>query len=117
MQANPSLVALMREKLNDDEYNMYLELVELSSPTCKFSINLNAVFEWMGYNKRTAKRVLFKNFKYDEDYVIALKHFPIITYKTFRKMCTHPSSKNADKFIDFYIRIEEILFGFLTNRV
>ena len=94
-------------------------------PTNDFIIDLDNVWEWMGYNQKVkAKGLLEKSFVIDIDYKHSLsqlgkrtppvkgghnKEIFMLNVKTFKSMCLKAGTKKADEIHDYFLKMEQII--------
>jgi hypothetical protein len=89
-----------------------------------FIIDLDKVWEWMGFNKKVnAIRLLEKSFSLDKDYKSLLlpkeeqtngrgghnKKTIMLTVSAFKSFCLKADTKKADEIHDYYMKLEDIL--------
>jgi len=89
-----------------------------------FIIDLDKVWEWMGFNKKhNAMFLLEKNFLLDKDYKIFApessgaksgrgghnKKKIMMTITTFKSLCLKACTKKADEIHNYYMKLEELL--------
>jgi hypothetical protein len=89
-----------------------------------FIIDLDKVWEWMGFNKKhNAMFLLEKNFSLDKDYKIFApessgaksgrgghnKKKIMMTITTFKSLCLKACTKKADEIHNYYMKLEELL--------
>jgi len=89
-----------------------------------FIIDLDKVWEWMGFNKKVnAIRLLEKSFSLGNDYKSLLlpkeeqtngrgghnKKIIMMTVKTFKSFCLKADTKKADEIHNYYLKLEEML--------
>ena len=95
-------------------------------PTNDFIIDLDNVWEWMGFNQKVkAKTLLQKFFKEDVDYKKSLcvsvkrpllhikggqnKEIFMLNVKTFKLFCIKSETKKADEIHDYFLKMEQII--------
>ena len=91
-----------------------------------FVIDLDNIWHWLGFSSKfTAKRLLEKHFKIENDYKILLcqlasqenithgghnKENFMLNTNTFKKFCLKAGTKKADEIHDYFIKLENIMF-------
>ena len=91
-----------------------------------FVINLDNIWHWLEFSSKfTAKRLLEKHFKIENDYKILLcqpanqenithgghnKEIFMLNTNTFKKFCLKAGTKKADEVHDYFIKLENIMF-------
>ncbi len=115
-----------------EQFTNYEQQLFLSSFYCylnhdqtnDFVIDLDDVWEWMGFNSKfNSKRLLEKCFVIDKDYKSLmlprekqkqgsgghnLKKY-MLNVKTFKSMCLKADTKKADEIHDYYLKMEQII--------
>ena len=93
--------------------------------TNDFVIDLDNVWNWLGFNQKVKAKVLLENhFKINIDYISLLSHTGkqtthtkgghnkeifMLNVKTFKRFCLKAGTKKADEIHDYFIKLEEIL--------
>ena len=119
------------EKVKNN-FNNYEQQLFVSSFFCylnfdyrnDFVIDLDNIWQWLGFSQKdSAKRVLEKNFIYNNDYKILLhksveqknvrgghnKEIIMLNIDTFKKFCLKAGTKKADEIHDYFIKLEQVL--------
>ena len=97
-----------------------------------FIIDLDKVWEWMGFNKKhNAMFLLEKNFSLDKDYKIFApessgaksgrgghnKKKIMMTITTFKSLCLKACTKKADEIHNYYMKLEELYKNLYKKKV
>lgn len=137
----------LTKKLNEDEekqfcinFSLYLKY---GNDNTKFPIDFDIVWKLLGFdNKYNGTYLLKKYFKENIDYKIYLlqsekpllniqerddndkkqnggqnKQTIMLNVLTFKKFCLKASTKDADKVIDYYIKLENIFFDYTNDKL
>lgn len=96
-----------------------------------FVIDLDDVWEWLGFNKKyNAKFLLEKQFIIEVDYKIFApeasgaknqsrgghnREFIMLNVETFKKFCLKAGTKKADEIHDYYLKLEKTLHEVLAE--
>ena len=90
-------------------------------PVKDFVINLDDVWEWMGFSKKyNAKFMLCKSFKEDIDFKIFVKEEKtarggnnketiLLNVMTFKLMCLKAGTKKADEIHEYFVKLEDMV--------
>jgi hypothetical protein len=100
-------------------------------PTNDFVIDLDNVWEWMGFSRKfNAKSLLEKNFVIDKDYKGSLpqpreqtnhtrggqnKEVLMLNVKTFKSMCLKAGTKKADEIHEYFLKMEQLIQEVITE--
>ena len=124
----------VKEKFTKEEQEWYLtgfkSFLEYD-PLQDFVIDLDDVWEWIGFNRiNAAKRLLTKHFKEGDDYKILddngakeetrgghNKERILMNVNTFKKLCLKSNTKKADRIYDYYIKLESLQFETLQEKI
>jgi hypothetical protein len=125
---NVKMLTKIKEQFTDFEQQMFLSSFYCylnHHPTNDFVIDLDKVWEWMGFKcKYTAKRLLEKCFMINKDYIKSLhpevkqikqgsggqnKEIFMLNVKTFKSMCLKAGTKKADEIHEYYLKMETII--------
>jgi hypothetical protein len=137
----------LTKKLNEDDekqfcinFSLYLKY---GNDNTKFPIDFDIVWKLLGFdNKYNGTYLLKKYFKENIDYKIYLlqsekpllniqehddnckkqnggqnKQTIMLNVITFKKFCLKASTKDADKVIDYYIKLENIFFDYTNDKL
>lgn len=120
------LVGKLRASFTEPQQQLFLSsfYCYLNCSKTDFVIDLDEVWEWMGFNKKVnAKRCLEKFFIVDKDYANLLLHKEEqdsshgghnrqvikMTVPAFKRFCLKAGTSKADEIHEYYIRLEEVL--------
>ena len=125
---NVKMLTKIKEKFTDFEQQMFLSSFYCylnHHPTNDFVIDLDKVWDWMGFKcKYTAKRLLEKCFVIEKDYKKSLpqpqeqtthvkgghnKEIFMLNLKTFKTMCLKADTKKADEIHEYFLKMETII--------
>jgi hypothetical protein len=133
---NVKMLTKIKEQFTEFEQQMFLTSFYCylnHHPTNDFVIDLDKVWEWMGFNQKVkAKSLLEKNFVIEKDYVKSLpqtqeqslspqgkqtthikgghnKEIFMLNVKTFKSMCLKADTKKADEIHEYYLKMEQII--------
>jgi len=125
---NVKMLTKIKEQFTEFEQQMFLSSFYCylnHDPTNDFVIDLDNVWEWMGFNQKVkAKSLLEKNFVIDKDYKKSLspqgkrttsikggqnKELFMLNLKTFKSMCLKAGTKKADEIHEYYLKMETII--------
>ena len=128
------LLNKIKAKFNENEQQMFVAsfYCYLKHDSSKdFVIDLDNVWEWMGFNKKhNAKYLLEKQFIVDSDYKIFApeasgakndtrgghnREIIMLNVNTFKKFCLKAGTKKADEIHDYYLKLEETLHDVLQE--
>ena len=134
------LINLIKSNFNESDLQLF-ELNYKIYTTCKnnlndFIIDLDEVWKWIGYNKKSdAKKVLIniKTLFENKDYKILLRRSPqqkssidnrggynreqiLLTINCFKKFCLKASTEQSEKIYDYYIKMEDIITIYIENK-
>jgi hypothetical protein len=124
---NITLLTKIKEQFSDFEQQMFLSSFYCylnNHPTNDFVIDLDSVWQWMGFNQKVkAKALLDRHFVFDKDYKNSLsqpgnqkqgsgghnvqKFF--LNVKTFKSMCLKAGTKKADEIHEYFLKMEQII--------
>jgi hypothetical protein len=129
------LVNLIREKMNTEDENLFVDsfktYLKYGYDDSSFVINLDDIWKWVGFTRKdNAKALLIKNFIENINYKILLlqpqeqdlhgghnKEMIMLTINTFKKFCMKAATKRADQICDYYIKMENITFNYIQNKI
>lgn len=127
------LLTKIKDSFNDSEQQLFVAsfYCYLSyNPKTDFVIDLDNVWEWMGFYKKTnAKQTMDKFLSLDNDYKIFAaadaaaktgrgghnKIRTMLTVKAFKMLCLKAGTKKADQIHEYYIKLEETLQDVLNE--
>ena len=118
----------IKDKFSSFEQQMFVSsfycFLNYNSKT-DFVIDLDNVWEWLGFNQKVKAKVLLENhFKINIDYIKLLSHEGkqtshikgghnketfMLNVKTFKLFCIKAGTKKADEIHEYFIKMEEIL--------
>lgn len=124
---NITLLTKIKEQFTEFEQQMFLSSFYCylnNHPTNDFVIDLDNVWQWMGFNQKVkAKALLDRHFVFDKDYKNSLsqpgnqkqgsgghnvqKFF--LNVKTFKSMCLKAGTKKADEIHEYFLKMEQII--------
>jgi hypothetical protein len=124
---NITLLTKIKEQFSEFEQQMFLSSFYCylnNHPTNDFVIDLDSVWQWMGFNQKVkAKALLDRHFVFDKDYKNSLsqpgnqkqgsgghnvqKFF--LNVKTFKSMCLKAGTKKADEIHEYFLKMEQII--------
>ena len=117
------LVNKIKDTFSTDEQQLFLSsfYCYLNYKKDDFTVDLDSIWEWLGYNKKQKAKELLENyFKLDIDYKKVFtpqgKNIKggrpsdkfMMTIKTFKKMCLKATTKKASEIHEYFIKLEEI---------
>ncbi|NBP66339.1 MAG: hypothetical protein EBU66_17020 [Bacteroidetes bacterium] len=130
------LYELMKEVMNDDEQHLFIEsfkaYLKYGNDETAFVINLDDVWEWMGFVRKDPAKCLFvKHFTENIHYTILLhrsveqdnkhggnnKETIMMTVNTFKKFFMKASTKRADQICDYYLKMENVMHKFTHEKL
>jgi len=124
---NITLLTKIKEQFSEFEQQMFLSSFYCylnNHPTNDFVIDLDSVWQWMGFNQKVkAKALLDRHFVFDKDYKNSLsqpgnqKHGSgghnvqkfFLNVKTFKSMCLKAGTKKADEIHEYFLKMEQII--------
>ena len=125
---NVKMLTKIKEQFTDFEQQMFLSSFYCylnHHPTNDFVIDLDNVWEWMGFSRKVnAKTLLEKCFVIEKDYKKSLpqpreqtihvkggqnKEIFMLNLKTFKSMCLKADTKKADEIHEYYLKMEQII--------
>ena len=124
---NITLLTKIKEQFTEFEQQLFLSSFYSYlnyHPTNDFVIDLDKVWKWMGFNKKSnSKLVLEKNFIIDKDYKLLLSQPGkqkqgsgghnvqkiVLNIKTFKSMCLKAGTKKADEIHEYFLKMEQII--------
>jgi phage anti-repressor protein len=126
IQYRSKLINKIKHFFTSDEQQLFVAsfYCYLNCPTSEFVIDLDNIWEWLGYKqKNNAKVIIEKHFELDVDYkkapLFLQKPFEgnggnnkeqyLLTTKTFKKLCMRANTKKSNDIHEYYIKLEEIL--------
>lgn len=127
------LLTKIKDTFNDSEQQLFVAsfYCYLSyNPKTDFVINLDNVWEWMGFSKKTHAKYALEHFlSLDNDYKIFAaedsagktgrgghnKIRTMLTVKAFKMLCLKAGTKKADQIHEYYIKLEETLQDVLNE--
>lgn len=126
-----SLIDKLRKNFSTDEEHLFLAsfYCYLNYDKNAFLIDLEQVWEWIGFSRiDPAVRLLKNQFTEGKDYKILL-HCSVeqkgrgghnaenifLTVNCFKKLCLKARTNKADQIHDYYIKLEETLYEFLEE--
>ena len=81
-------------------------------PTNDFVIDLDDVWEWLGFSQKVnARSLLEKNFIIDKDYIgrgCFNKEPIMLNIKTFKALCLKAGTKKAYETHEYYLKMEDM---------
>jgi phage anti-repressor protein len=92
-----------------------------------FVIDLDNIWEWLGFShKKSAKRVLEKNFTVDKDYKSSTgktnegrggcnKESITLNIKTFKLFCIKAETSKASEIHEYFVKLEELLHDMIQE--
>jgi phage anti-repressor protein len=134
------LLNLIKSNFNENDMELfnlnYKFYIANKNNIDDFIVDLDEVYKWVGYTtKSDAKKVLTRvnnGFKINKDYKIFLRRSPeedsavkhggsnkeqiLLTINCFKKFCLKASTEKADKFYDYYIKMEDIITKYIENK-
>src|SRR6476620_9988680 len=115
----------IKENFNEEEQRLFVAnfYCYLNFKDDEFIIELDKVWKWVGFSRiDSAKRVLEKNFKINQDYKIALhnlverkneggynKETVLMTIDTFKNFCMIANTDKAKSIRNYYIKMEKLV--------
>ncbi len=124
---NIKFLTKIKEQFNNFEQQLFLSSFYCylnHHPINDFVIDLDDVWEWMGFNSKfNSKRLLEKCFVIEKDYKSLilprekqkqgsgghnLKKY-MLNVKTFKSMCLKADTKKADEIHEYYLKMEQII--------
>jgi hypothetical protein len=131
---NVKLLTKIKAQFTDFEQQLFLSSFYSYlnyHPTNAFVIDLDNVWEWLGFNnKSNAKRLLEKQFVIDEHYKKSLlrpekqpthtkggqnKEIYMLNVKTFKSMCLKAGTKKADEIHEYFLKMEQLIQEVITE--
>lgn len=125
------LIGKIKDNFNEDEQKLYIASFYsfLSYNEYEdFVINFDDIWSWLDFsNKASAKRVLLRNFKKNENYKILEendkkngsgghnKEDIILNINTFKLLCLISGTKKAKTIHTYYVKLENILHKILQE--
>jgi hypothetical protein len=127
------LLTKIKDTFNDHEQKLFVAsfYCYLSyNPKTDFVIDLDNVWEWMGFSKKTHAKYAVEHFlSLDNDYKIFAaedsaaktgrgghnKIRTMLTVKAFKMLCLKAGTKKADQIHEYYIKLEETLQDVLNE--
>ncbi len=124
---NIKFLSKIKEQFTNFEQQLFLSSFYCylnHDQTNDFVIDLDDVWEWMGfYKKANAKILLEKNFIIEKDYKSLLLMLQqqkkgsgghnakkiMLNVKTFKSMCLKAGTKKADEIHEYYLKMEQII--------
>jgi len=133
---NVKMLTKIKEQFTDFEQQMFLSSFYCylnHHPTNDFVIDLDKVWEWMGFKQKVnAKTLLEKCFVIEKDFTKSLllqqkqtlsqmgkqpphikggqnKEIFMLNLKTFKSMCLKAGTKKADEIHEYYLKMEQII--------
>ncbi len=131
---NNKLINRIKETFTTEEQKLFLSsfYCYLNYDKTAFIIDFDNIWKWVGFTRKdSSKKILFKHFTENIDYIINNTNSQIIieenntfrnlggsglnketillTVNAFKKFCLKASTKKADEIHDYYIKLEEIL--------
>jgi len=125
---NVKMLTKIKEQFTEFEQQMFLSSFYCylnHHPINDFVIDLDNVWEWMGFKQKVnAKTLLEKNFVIEKDYKKSLllqqkqpthtkgghnKEIFMLNLKTFKSMCLKAGTKKADEIHEYYLKMETII--------
>jgi phage anti-repressor protein len=135
VNVNDDLVNLIREKMNTEEENLFVEsfktYLKYGDDDTAFIIDLDDIWEWVGFNtKGNAKRVILKNFEDTIDYKILLisvdkqylhgghnKETILLSVNTFKEFCILANTEKAKVVRKYYLKMENVMHKYIQNKI
>lgn len=123
----------IKEQFTDFEQQMFLSSFYCylnHHPTNDFVIDLDNVWEWMGFGQKyNAKYLLEKQFIFDKDYKFFAPEGSgakkgrgghnsqkiMLNVKTFKSMCLKAGTKKADEIHEYFLKMEQIIQEVITE--
>ena len=115
----------IKDNFNEEEQRLFVAnfYCYLNFKDDEFIIELDKVWKWVGFSRiDSAKRVLEKNFKINQDYKIALhnlverkneggynKETVLMTIDTFKNFCMIANTDKAKSIRNYYIKMEKLV--------
>ena len=131
---NVKLLTKIKAQFTDFEQQLFLSSFYCylnHHPTNDFVIDLDKVWEWMGFSRKfNAKSLLEKNFVIDKDYKGSLpqpreqtnhtrggqnKEVFMLNVKTFKSMCLKAGTKKADEIHEYFLKMEQLIQEVITE--
>jgi len=125
---NVKMLTKIKEQFTAFEQQMFLSSFYCylnHHPTNDFVIDLDNVWEWMGFSRKiNAKTLLGKYFVIEKDYKKSLpqlreqpihikggqnKEIFMLNVKTFKTMCLKADTKKADEIHEYFLKMEQII--------
>jgi hypothetical protein len=125
---NVKMLTKIKEQFTEFEQQMFLSSFYCylnHHPTNDFVIDLDKVWEWMGFSRKVnAKTLLEKCFVIETDYKKSLpqpqeqtihvkgghnKEIFMLNVKTFKSMCLKAGTKKADEIHEYFLKMETII--------
>ena len=119
---NARLVQMLREELNGDEQNMFVQSFYMylnHNPSKDFVVDLDEAYKWAGFTlKGHAKTCMKKNLVKDIDYMVTpipRTNMDIVkmTVNGFKKLCMSANTAKGKEFHEYYIRMEWVMMEYL----
>jgi phage anti-repressor protein len=130
------LSQLLLDNLNTEEQKLFVQsfkaYLEYSDDDTKFVINLDDIWEWVGFStKGNAKRLIEKTFKKDENYILKNslilkdkqghggqnKEFIIMNVNTFKEFCILANTEKAKEVRKYYVKMENVMHRYTKEKM
>ena len=121
-----TLLERIKSRFSQEEQSMFIASMYgfLNYSRTDYVIDLDDIWKWCGFTqKKSAKKVLEKNFVIEKDYKCLLyqlvkqdkqhggknKEQILMTINTFKRFCMKAGTKKAEQIHEYYINLEETL--------
>lgn len=125
---NHRLIHKIREAFTESQQQLFVSSFYCYlnyHPTNDFVIDLDNVWEWLGFNQKVkAKSLLEKNFVLDKDYKTLLslqvkqsndtrgghnKQTILLNLRTFKLLCIKAGTQKANEIHEYFVKLEDVM--------
>jgi len=133
-----NLIELIKQKFTEDDMEIFKMnfKIYLANEDNKngFVVDLDDIYRYIGFKQKGhAKRFLINKFTINIHYIISLSPTGkrssettrggenyeniMLNIETFKKFCMKASTKESEKFLDYYITMENVIFDYIKIKM
>ena len=123
LKLSDSVLSKIKEHFTTDQQQMFVQSFQAYlkyDPVKDFVVNLEEVYEWIGFaRKDNAKKLLVNKFQKEVDFTIFRRSAEntkgrkeeviMLNTNTFKKLCLKADTKKGDEIQDLYVAMERVL--------